>query len=211
MKGRRNDLTAHREDPAGFTDRVLEVSGDLRHRGDEEVAERVPCERSLAAEPVLEELGHERLGLGERGQALPDVSRREHAIFLAKASAGAAVVGDGDDRDDVPGVLLHAPEQRREAGATADGDQPRALGQRAELEELFGEPSVGAAVPGQEWSEDRLPELVEAQGDEPDAREGEEQRTDETRQELEGEVPHPRGEDGWTRCRGRAGCSPPRG
>ena len=70
---RRDDLTTHREDPAGLADGVLEVAGDLRHGGDEEVAERVAGERSLAAEAVLEELGHQRLGLGERGQALADV------------------------------------------------------------------------------------------------------------------------------------------
>ena len=112
LEGRRNDLATHREDPAGLTDGVLEVSGDLGHGGDEEVAERVPGERSLAAEAVLEQLGHQGLGLGERGQALADVSRREHAVFLAKPPARAAVVGDGDDRHDVAGVLLHASEQR---------------------------------------------------------------------------------------------------
>jgi len=40
------------------------------------------------------------------------VSRREDAVFLAEAPAGAAIVGHGDDRDDIAGVFLDAPEER---------------------------------------------------------------------------------------------------
>ena len=207
----RDDLAAHREDPTGLSDGVLEVAGDLRHGGDEEVAEGVTGERSLTAEPVLEQLGHQRLGLGERGEALADVSRRQDAIFLAEPSAGSSVVGDGDDRDDVAGVFLHASEQRGQAGAAADRDQARALGERAELVELLGEAAVGAAAPGEERPEDRAAELVEAQDDQPDADEREQERADQAGQELQGDVADPRAESGWARCRGRAGCSPPRG
>ena len=155
-----------------------------------------PDERSLTAEAVLEELGHQRLGLGERGEALADVAGREHSILLAQPAARAAVVGDGDDRDDVAGVLLDASEQRREPGAATDRDQARALGEEPVLVELFGESAVGAASSGEERPEDRAAELVEAEDDEPDADQREQERADQAGQELQREVADPRSESG---------------
>ena len=90
-----------------------------------------PDECAFAAEAVLEQLGHQGLRLGERCEALADVAGWEHSILLAQPAARAAVVGDGDDRHDVAGVLLDASEQRREPGAATDRDQAGALGKRA--------------------------------------------------------------------------------
>ena len=64
------------EDAPRLPDGVLEVAGDLGHGHDEEVPKGVAAQLAVAAEAVLEELGHQRLGLGQGGQALPEVPRR---------------------------------------------------------------------------------------------------------------------------------------
>ena len=53
--------------------------------------------------------------------------------LLAQLARRAAVVGDGHDRGDVAGHLLEAAQQRRQAGAAADGDDARTARQRALL------------------------------------------------------------------------------
>ena len=88
-------------------------------------AEGVALEAVAVLEAVLEEGAHQRLRLGEGGDAVAHVSRREHAHVLAQAAGGAAVVADGDDGGEVGGVLLEA-EELGEAGAAADRDDARA-------------------------------------------------------------------------------------
>ena len=91
---RRHDLAAHREDPVHPPDALLEVAVlDRRHGRDEQVAHRVPAEPparptgpvAVAREPVLEQLAHERLGVGERGDAVADVADGRDAE-LARAA-----------------------------------------------------------------------------------------------------------------------------
>jgi hypothetical protein len=86
---------------------VLHVAGYLGHGHDEEVAEGVVLEAALL-EAVVEQLLNQRLGVRQGDQALPDVARRQDPVFLTQPPAGAAVVGDGDDRGPVAGVLLQA-------------------------------------------------------------------------------------------------------
>ena len=55
----RHDLAAHRQDAVDLPDRLLEVAAlDRRHRGDEEVAHRVPAEalRGIPGKAVLQQL-----------------------------------------------------------------------------------------------------------------------------------------------------------
>ena len=93
--GGREDDAAHVEDAAGLADGRLEVPGDVGHGDDEEVAEGVALEPIAGAEAVLEEARHERLGLGQGGQALADIAGGDDAEVLAETSGGAPVVGHG--------------------------------------------------------------------------------------------------------------------
>ena len=95
----------------------------------------MPAEGLAALEAETEELREELLFLGQSDDAVADVARRQHPEFLAQDAGAAAFVGDGDDRAepfDRPhsvgvDVSLQAAEQRREAGAAADGDDVQAM------------------------------------------------------------------------------------
>ena len=121
-QGRGQDQAAHGEDAAGLAHGLFEVAGDAGHRDDEQVAEAVTFQAGAFVEAVLEQARHQRLGLGQRGDAVAHVARRQHAELAAQAAGGAAVVADGDDRGQVARVLLEAAQQDRQAGAAADGD-----------------------------------------------------------------------------------------
>ena len=97
----RQDLAAHGQHPVRLAHRLLEVAGDRGHGGDEEVAEGVVVEARARREAVLHELGHERLGIGQRGDAVADVPGRHDAELLAQPAAAAAVVGHRHDGGDV--------------------------------------------------------------------------------------------------------------
>ena len=111
----RQDLAAHRQDAVRLAHRLLEVAGDRGHGGDEQVPEGVVVEPGAGREAVLHELGHERLGVGQGGDAVADVPGRRDPELLAQAAAAAPVVGQGDDGGDVGRVALQAAQQRREA------------------------------------------------------------------------------------------------
>ena len=68
----------------------------------------MPGQAVALLEPVLEQLGDERLGVGEGGDAVAHVARRQDAQLSAQNAGAAAVVGDGDDRREVVGVLLQS-------------------------------------------------------------------------------------------------------
>ena len=121
----RDDLAAHRQDPVHPPDALLEVALlDGRHRRDQEVADRVAGQaRSapvLAREPVLEELAHQRLGVGQRDEAVADVADRRHTELVAQLARRSTVVGHRHDRGQVARVLLEAAQERREPVSAAD-------------------------------------------------------------------------------------------
>src|SRR5204862_119763 len=77
---------------------------------------------SCWAEAVLEQLLHQRLGVRQRDQAVPDIAGREHVEVAPESAAAAAVVGYGDDGRNVTGVFLQSAEHGGEAGATSRGE-----------------------------------------------------------------------------------------
>src|SRR5438105_3215358 len=96
-QGRRQDGALDRQNFSGFAERLLEVSGDVGHRHDEEVSERVAVERAFL-ETMVEELFHQRLRICERDEALAEVAGWKDSIFIAQPSGRSTVVGDGHDR-----------------------------------------------------------------------------------------------------------------
>ena len=128
------------EDPVDLPDALLEVAAlDRGHRGEQQVADRMAAERPPRSpeaairrthrEAVLEQLAHQRLGVGERRDAVADVADRRDAELLAQHAGRAAVVGDRHDRGEVARVLLEAAQERRQAGPAADRHDPRAAGE----------------------------------------------------------------------------------
>jgi hypothetical protein len=129
VEGRRrhgHDLPADGEDPVELADALLEVAAlDRRHRGEQQVADGVPRQarvapRSPIREAVLEELAHQRLGIGEGAMQLRRSPTGGIAELLAQHAGRPAVVGDRDDAVRLLGDLLEAAQQRRQAGAAAD-------------------------------------------------------------------------------------------
>ena len=134
------DFAAGFEDDGAELDGLGEVAADIGQRGEKEVAEAVAVE-SAAGEAVAEQLRQQLFIVGERRHAVADVAGRGHALLLAQASAGAAVVGDGDDggeagdegrqrsrgRRSGDDVALESAEQGGQAGAAADGNDAESL------------------------------------------------------------------------------------
>ena len=67
---------------------------------------------------------------------------------VAQDAGRATVVGHGDDRRQVAGVLLEAAEQRRQAGSAADRDDPRTPGEEALLVDQLHQRLVAAVASG---------------------------------------------------------------
>src|SRR5690606_31165242 len=77
LQGRWQDAATDVEDLRGLDNALLEAPGDLRHRGDEEVAEGVAGELgSLLVEPIVEQASHQRLIVRQGHEAVPDIARR---------------------------------------------------------------------------------------------------------------------------------------
>ena len=147
--GRREHLAADRKDAVHLAQALLEVTAlDRRHRRDQDVANRVAADRPAAGrggigraarEAILEQLAHQRLGIGERGDAASDVPDRRDAQLLAQDPGRAAVVGDRDDRGQVARVLLEPAQQRREPRPAADRDDPRPAREKSLLVDQLDE------------------------------------------------------------------------
>ena len=123
-------------------DGLGEVAGHLGESGDEEVAEVVAFKVALV-EAVAEKAGDEALVFGEGDHAVAEVAGGQHVEVAAQASAGAAIVGDGDDGGQVgdeglggrlseqTGVWhtqLEATQEGGEAGSSTNGDDAQARG-----------------------------------------------------------------------------------
>ena len=91
-------MTADGEDLRSGKHGVFERAGDVGHRREQQIAERVALERRVAFEAVVEDLGEELLVIRERDDAVADVAWRRDAEFAPQLAGGTAFVGDGDDR-----------------------------------------------------------------------------------------------------------------
>ena len=153
---RRHDPAAHREHAVHLAHRLLEVAllelapapraAGCRRRGrrgppaaSPGLARPGPAGRRRtgrgvdgrrgAGEAVLEQPAHQRLGVGQRHDAVADVADRRDPELGPEHAGRAAVVGDGDHGREVGRVLLEPAQQRREAGPAADRDDARAAGE----------------------------------------------------------------------------------
>ena len=97
----RQDLTLDGQDLRRLAQGRLDIARDLRHRCDEEVAEGVAGKLALAFEAILEELLHQRLGIGQRDETVAQVARRDDAEVLAQPAGRAAIIGDRHDSRNV--------------------------------------------------------------------------------------------------------------
>jgi len=120
-----NDLAAHSQDAAGLLDGFLEVAKHTAHGHDKQVAKAVAGQVRAVGETILEESGHERLGVGQSGDAVPHVARRQDAQFAAQAAGAAAVVGHCDYGYQVAGVPLKAAQEDGKPRPATDGDDLR--------------------------------------------------------------------------------------
>ena len=138
---RRDHPAAHREDPVHLAHGLLEVpSLEVDEGRQQQVADGMAAEarrRRLlvtrrrgvedgaaadAREAVLEQLAHQRLGVGERDDAVADVAHGRDAELGAEHARRAAVVRHRDDRREVGRVLLEPAQERREARPAAHRD-----------------------------------------------------------------------------------------
>ena len=91
--------------------------------GDESIVEAVPVQAFRLAKAILKLSSGERLVVGQGGDTIAEVARRQQSQIPAQTARTPRVVGDRDDGCDVVGVLLQAPKECREAGAAAYGYQ----------------------------------------------------------------------------------------
>ena len=84
----RHDLAADGQDPVHLADALLEVAVlDRGHRGDQQVPEGVTGQATgrrprPLGESVLEQLAHQRLGVGQGDDAVADVADRRDAELV---------------------------------------------------------------------------------------------------------------------------------
>ncbi len=144
------DVAARDEDFRRKAHGFGEVVRDGGESGEEEIAEAVAFEAGALVEAMLEELREQSFILAESDDAVADIAGRKHVEFLAQASAGAAIVADGDygaeiadDRRIGPcrshfrrseSKALESLEQSGEPGTATDGDHAEATLARSFLQ-----------------------------------------------------------------------------
>ena len=149
LQGGGQDPPPHVEHPRRLRQGPLERARHLRQRRDVQVPEGVPRQvvpaprrprarggaggrprpggaGGAVGEAVLEEGGDQGVGVGQGGDALPEVARGQHPQVAPQAPGGAPVVADGDHRGEVAGVGLEPPQQGGQPGAAPEGHHPRA-------------------------------------------------------------------------------------
>ncbi len=140
----------------------LHVVAELLPQGDDQqIADRVLVQVALGLEAVLDDPGP---GLApvvvaaQGGEGLAQITRGKDAQLVAEASAGAAVVGHGDDGGEVAGDPAQGGERGGQSHAAAQGDH-LGLGTataRPGTTGLDGAARAGLghhpAQPGQPWS-----------------------------------------------------------
>ena len=123
----RVDVPACRQVLLGVLDRLGKRPGQIGERRKHQIAERVAGKPLAVREAVLEEARLQAgLVLGHRHEAVADVAGRQHAELAAQHARRAAVVGHGDDGARLEAEREQAVDDRRQAGAAADGDGPAA-------------------------------------------------------------------------------------
>ena len=104
----------------GAVDEAGEIAGhDAVEGRQKEIAEALACQLSLR-EPVVHQLGHQRLGIGQRLQTVADISRRKHPQVLPQSPGAASVIGHRDNGRDILRITLQATQQGGQARAAAD-------------------------------------------------------------------------------------------
>ena len=88
-----------------------------------------------ALEAVLKQLGHQRLGLRQRHQAVPNVAGRQNAQLAPQPAGTSAIVEHRDHSRKVVGKFLQPAQQRGETRAAADDDDAGATATLALLGE----------------------------------------------------------------------------
>ena len=125
-------------------------------------------------EAVLEEAAEQGFVFGEGDHAVADVAGREDAVFAAQAAGGAAVVGDGDDGDEVGdgalgggvivaaanAVFFEAAQEGGEAGATTEGHDAEAAAEDFGWRGFFGHESLSCSEQQIEPGGRSVPETV---------------------------------------------------
>src|ERR687892_161762 len=93
LGGRRVDPASDTEDLAAALDRLRKVLLEPAERRQDQVAEAVATHLVATIEPVAEERREDGIAVGEREQAIPDVSGRQHAVRLSEPPRAPTVVG----------------------------------------------------------------------------------------------------------------------
>ena len=96
-----HDLAADGQHFARETHGPAEVARQMGKRGEKQVAQAVTLQSMSGGEPVLEKPGHQLFVFGQGHHAVADVARRNHVQLRPQPARAAAVVGSGDDRDEL--------------------------------------------------------------------------------------------------------------
>jgi len=131
-KSRRKNAATNGEHFRGYTDGFGKITGNVGERGKKEVTEIVTAETATGVETILKETAQQGFIVGQSDHAIANIAGRKDAIFAAKTSGAAAIIGNGDYSGEVgdgpleSGVLiaaandvfLQASQQCGKTGAT---------------------------------------------------------------------------------------------
>lgn len=97
----RQDATVNTEELASLFDRAREITGDLRERGEKQIAHAVSAEAAAGVKAELEGARDGGFVIRESSDAIADIARGKNAVIAAQAAGTAAVVCDGDNRCEI--------------------------------------------------------------------------------------------------------------
>ena len=146
-KSGRKDASANRQNFAAHSNGFGEISGNMRERGEEKIAEIVAGEAAPCMEAVLKQAAQKSFIFRKGDHAVADIAGRKDSVFPAQTARAAPVVRDGDDRGEISDgalggrelvrpandVFLQAAKQRGKAGAAAESNHAEAAGERLRI------------------------------------------------------------------------------
>jgi hypothetical protein len=118
---------------------------------EKEIAEIVADQAPPCVKAILKEPAKQRFIFRKRDHAVSNVSRGKYAVLAAKAARTSTVIGDGNDGREFRNgtvrirvlvaapddIFLEAAEKRRKSGASAEGNDAKAVLERLRIVRFF--------------------------------------------------------------------------
>ena len=110
---RRKNSAFYGKNTARLFQCLLNITGNFRHRRNEQVAETVSCQITITCETILKQFFHHRLRISKRYQTITQISRRNDIELFTQSAGRTAIIRYRYNGCNIARYLLHTAQQNR--------------------------------------------------------------------------------------------------